>query len=148
MRSWPGNNRHPAMPDGTPGLFGTRRGRSPLAGLAPYLFLAPYLVVFLPFFLLPALFSAVVSLTNWKIVGTPTFVGLQNYARLLQDPLFTTALKTTLFYTAVIVPAMALLGLGLALLLNQPLRGRMLTRLSVFASYVIMGSVVGILWRW
>jgi ABC-type sugar transport system permease subunit len=136
------------MPDGTPGLLGTRRGRSRLAGLAPYLFLAPYLVVFLPFFLLPALFSAVVSLTNWKIVGTPTFVGLQNYARLLQDPLFTTALKNTLFYTAVIVPVMALLGLGLALLLNQPLRGRVFTRLAVFGSYVIMVSVVGIIWRW
>lgn len=148
MRSWPGSNRHPTMPDGTPGLLGTRRGRSRLAGLAPYLFLAPYLVVFLPFFLLPALFSAVVSLTNWKIVGTPTFVGLQNYARLLQDPLFTTALKNTLFYTAVIVPVMALLGLGLALLLNQPLRGRVLTRLAVFGSYVIMVSVVGIIWRW
>src|SRR5574341_848381 len=148
MRSWPGSNQHPTIPDGTPGLFGTRRGRSRLAGLAPYLFLTPYLLVFLPFFLLPALFSAVVSLTNWKIVGTPTFVGLQNYARLLQDPLFTTALKNTLSYTAVIVPVMALLGLGLALLLNQPLRGRVLTRLAVFGSYVIMVSVVGIIWRW
>ena len=136
------------MPDGAGGVTRSPWGRSRLAGLAPYLFLAPYLVVFLPFFLLPALFSAVVSLTNWKIVGTPTFVGLQNYARLLQDPLFTTALKNTLFYTAVIVPVMALLGLGLALLLNQPLRGRVFTRLAVFGSYVIMVSVVGIIWRW
>ncbi|MBI3121694.1 MAG: ABC transporter permease subunit [candidate division NC10 bacterium] len=119
-----------------------------VGGTAPYLFLAPYLLVFLPFFLLPALFSAFVSVTNWKIIGTPTFVGLENYARLVKDPLFATALKNTLLYTAVIVPVMALLGLGLALLLNQPLRGRMLTRLSVFASYVIMVSVVGIIWRW
>jgi len=124
-------------------------GRSRRAGgTAPYVFLTPFLLVFLPFFLLPALFSAVVSLTNWKIVGTPSFVGLQNYARLIKDPLFITALRNTLFYTAVIVPTMAILGLGLALLLNQPLRGRIITRLVVFASYVIMVSVVGIIWRW
>src|SRR5574341_2177399 len=136
MRSWPGSNQHPRRPDGTRTMAWTTGGRSRLAGLAPSLFLAPYLAVFLPFFLLPALFSAVVSLTNWKIVGTPAFVGLQNYARLLKDPLFSTALKNTVVYTLVIVPVMALLGLALALLLNQPLRGRMLTRLAVFASYV------------
>jgi ABC-type sugar transport system permease subunit len=124
------------------------RGRSRRAGLAPWLFLAPYLFVFLAFFLLPALWSAVLSLTDWKIVGTPHFVGVKNYARLLNDPLFYTALKNTVVYTAVIVPLMALVGLGLALLLNQPLRGRVLTRTAVFGSYVVMVSVVGIIWRW
>ncbi|MFI5340909.1 MAG: ABC transporter permease subunit [Candidatus Methylomirabilales bacterium] len=126
----------------------TGRGRSRPAGLAPWLFLAPYLLTFLAFFLLPALWSAVLSLTDWKIVGTPRFVGLRNYVRLWNDPLFYTSLKNTLFYTAVIVPLMALVGLGLALLLNQPLRGRILTRTAVFGSYVVMVSVVGILWRW
>jgi ABC-type sugar transport system permease subunit len=43
---------------------------------------------------------------------------------------------------------MALVGLGLALLLNQPLRGRLFTRTCVFASYVVMVSVVGSVWRW
>ena len=128
-------------------LGGTARGRSAVGGLAPWCFLAPYLVVFLGFFLLPALWSAVVSLTDWKIVGTPRFVGLKNYARLFGDPLFFTALKNTLVYTVVIVPLTALVGLGLALLLNQPLRGRVATRTAVFASYVVMVSVVGIIWR-
>jgi ABC-type sugar transport system permease subunit len=123
-------------------------GRGRGARLAPWLFLAPYLLVFLGFFLLPALWSAVLSLTDWKIVGTPRFVGLKNYARLAGDPLFFTALTNTVVYTAVIVPLMALVGLGLALLLNQRLRGRVLTRTCVFASYVVMVSVVGILWRW
>lgn len=126
----------------------TRGGRSRGAGLAPWLFLAPYLLVFLGFFLLPALWSAVLSLTDWKIVGTPRFVGLKNYARLFSDPLFHTAVKNTVAYTAIIVPLMALVGLGLALLLNQPLRGRVVTRTAVFASYVVMVSVVGITWRW
>ena len=126
----------------------TRGGRFRGAGLAPWLFLAPYLLVFLGFFLLPALWSAVLSLTDWKIVGTPRFVGLKNYARLFSDPLFYTALKNTVTYTAIIVPLMALVGLGLALLLNQPLRGRVVTRTAVFASYVVMVSVGGITWRW
>ncbi len=51
-------------------------------------------------------------------------------------------------YTLAIVPVMALLGLSLALLLNQPLRGRVVTRTAIFASYVVMVSVVGIIWRW
>lgn len=125
-----------------------RGGRSAYGGIAPWLFLAPYFGIFLVFFLLPALWSAVVSLTDWKIVGAPRFVGLKNYARLVHDPLFFAAVKNTLLYTVVIVPVMALLGLSLALLLNQPLRGRVLTRTCVFASYVVMVSVVGIIWRW
>ncbi|MFB3816716.1 MAG: ABC transporter permease subunit [Candidatus Methylomirabilales bacterium] len=118
------------------------------SGVTAWLFLTPYLLVFLAFFLVPALWSAVLSLTDWKIVGTPRFVGLRNYARLLTDPLFFTALKNTLVYTAAIVPLMAVVGLGLALLLNQPLRGRVLTRTAVFGAYVVMVSVVGIIWRW
>jgi multiple sugar transport system permease protein len=124
------------------------RGRSASGELAPWLFLAPYLLVFVGFFLLPALWSALLSVTDWKIVGTPRYVGLRNYARLFSDQLFYMALKNTVVYTAVIVPVMAVVGLGLALLLNQPLRGRVVTRTAVFASYVVMVSVVGITWRW
>jgi ABC-type sugar transport system permease subunit len=126
----------------------TGRGRAARGGLAPWLFLAPYLLVFLAFFLLPALWSALLSVTDWKIVGTPRFVGLKNYVRLFNDPLFFTSVKNTVVYTGAIVPLMALVGLGLALLLNQPLRGRVLTRTAVFGSYVVMVSVVGIVWRW
>ncbi len=122
--------------------------RRPRPRGADSLALAPYLGVFLVFFLLPALWSALMSLTDWKIVGTPRVVGFKNYLRLFSDPLFYAALKNTIVYTLVIVPLMALVGLGLALLLNQPLRGRILTRTCVFASYVVMVSVVGIIWRW
>jgi len=125
-----------------------RRGRGSQGGLAPWLFLAPYLLIFLAFFLLPAVWSALLSVTDWKIVGTPHFVGLRNYVRLLSDPLFFTSVKNTVVYTAIIVPLMAVVGLALALLLNQPLRGRILTRTAVFAAYVVMVSVVGIIWRW
>ena len=136
------------MPEPVGILAITRGGRSRGAGLAPWLFLAPYLLVFAAFFFLPALWSAVVSLTDWKIVGTPRFVGLKNYSRLFTDPLFFISIKNTLLYTMVIVPLMASVGLGLALLLNQPLRGRVIVRTCVFASYVVMVSVVGIIWRW
>jgi len=135
--------------DGKPRNFTVAgRGRGTQGRLAPWLFLAPYLLIFLAFFLLPAVWSALLSVTDWKIVGTPHFVGLRNYARLLSDPLFLTSVKNTVVYTAIIVPLMAVVGLALALLLNQPLRGRVLTRTAVFASYVVMVSVVGIIWRW
>ena len=51
--------------------------------ISPYLFIAPHLIIFCIFFLIPAVFGIFISFTNWNIVGTPTFVGLDNFRELL-----------------------------------------------------------------
>lgn len=69
--------------------------------VAPYLFVAPALLLGLGFFVGPLLFAAYVSLTNWDSVSTPAWVGLQNYAYLLgQDRFFLTSIGNTFYFAA------------------------------------------------
>jgi multiple sugar transport system permease protein len=116
--------------------------------LTAYLFLAPYLVIFLAFLLLPALAAVVVSFTRWGILGMPRWLGLQNYRTILTDAMFWKAFRNTLYFTLLTVPPLVAGGLGLAVLFNQPLRGRVLARTVVFMPYAIMVTVVGMLWSW
>jgi len=114
----------------------------------PYLFLLPYLVVFVLFRFGPVVGGFLTSLTSWSIVGTPRFVGLANYRALASDPLFYTALKNTCYFLVLTAPALVLGGFLLALLLNRPLWGRGAARVLIFAPYAMMSAVVGILWNW
>jgi ABC-type sugar transport system permease subunit len=82
---------------------------------APYLFIAPFLVSFVLFFLLPSLFSVVLSFARYNGYTAIQWIGLQNYRALLEDPYFRQAVLNTLFYW--LIPAIPLLGGGLALAL-------------------------------
>jgi len=116
--------------------------------LTAYLFLAPYLLVFLLFLLLPALASIGVSFTQWGVLGNPRWLGMANYRTIVGDPMFWQAFRNTLYFALLTVPPLVAGGIGLAVLLNQPLRGRVLARTVVFMPYAIMVTVVGMLWRW
>ena len=111
-------------------------------------FLFPYFLLFFLFFLLPAATILPMSLTKWRIVGAPRFVGLGNFRTLLGDPLFWKALGNTAYYTALVTVVLTLLGLCLAVLLNQRLRGRLLGRVFIIMPYVISSAAAGILWKW
>lgn len=117
-------------------------------GIAPYLFLLPYLLVFLAFRFGPSIAGLGISFTTWHIIGSPKWVGLQNYKLLLHDRMFWTGLKNTLYFLLLSVPGQVLLALALALLLNQRLRGRAIVRTIVFAPYAVMSTVVGVIWNW
>ncbi len=114
----------------------------------PYLFLLPYLSFFVLFRLGPAIAGMGVSFTNWAIVGTPQWVGLANYEAMTRDPRLADAVTNTLFFVGLTVPLLVILGLALALFLNQPMRGRALGRVAVFTPYVLMSTVVGVIWTW
>ena len=114
----------------------------------PYLFLAPYLVIFALFMLLPTLAAVVISFMHWDILGTPEWVGLDNYRQIFADPLFIQAIVNTLYFVVLTAIPMVLLGLFLAVLLDQKLKGTALVRTIVFLPYVVMVSTVGILWSW
>lgn len=116
--------------------------------ITPYLFVLPYLVFFILFRLGPSLAGLGVSMTNWQAVGTPQWVGLRNFEAMLRDPRFADALRNTLTFTGLTVPILLVLGLALALLLNQQRRGRALGRVAIFTPYVVMSTVVGVVWTW
>jgi multiple sugar transport system permease protein len=120
----------------------------------PYLFLAPYLLLFLVFVVGPAVFGLWMSLHDWdfQLPGKP-FVGLQNYKDLF-DPLSTTAepfwhgMRATAIFTVASVPFLVTLPLGLAVLLNRRFPGRTFFRAVYFAPYVLGVAVVGLMFRY
>lgn len=119
----------------------------------PYLFLAPYLVLFIVFLLVPIGYGLWISLHSWDInVPAKPFVGLDNYANLLSSdsvdgPRFWTAMKATGIFTLFSVPVLLVLPLLVALLMNSRFRGRNLYRAVYFAPYALGAAVVGLLWR-
>lgn len=113
-----------------------------------YLFLLPYLVIFLLFMLLPALAGFGISFTSWRILGDPQWIGLKNFTNMFNDQQFWQAFRNTLSFTGLTVPVLVGGGLGLAVLVNTKLRGRVIARTVIFIPYAIMVTVVGVLWRW
>ena len=127
---------------------------SRLAGgaLTPYLFMAPYLVLFTVFILLPAVYGLWVSLHNWDYLlpGKP-WVGLQNYIDIFTPGSvisgdFWQSMEATGKFTLFSVPFLLVLPLGVALILNQKFRGRNFFRAVYFAPYVLGVAVIGVLW--
>jgi multiple sugar transport system permease protein len=150
-----------APPAAGPGAGQLRRGRGRLGagrapgsgGIAPYLFLAPYLVLFGLFVLAPSVYVIWISLHDWDFLlpGKP-FVGLQNYLNLFRsgtvtsEPYWQSMLATGKF-VLYSVPLLVIIPLAVAVLLNQKFPGRNFFRAAYFAPYVLGVGVVGILWR-
>ena len=116
--------------------------------LVAYAFLAPSLILFLIFRHGPAAFSLVLSFFDWTMVDDPEFVGTQNFTQLARDDVFWKALWNTVKYTVFAVPPDIIIALGLAVLLNQQLRGMKFFRLAYFIPVVTSGALVAIVWRW
>lgn len=112
------------------------------------IFLLPYLIVFILFRLGPGIAGLLTSFTKWNIVGSPEFIGIDNFTTLVQDKMFHTALINTFYFMIITAPTLIILGLAFAILLNQPIKGKALARTVIFAPYVIMSTVVGIIWNW
>jgi len=112
------------------------------------LFLAPSLAGMLIFIAYPILSSFWLSFNEWNLLSPPQFVGLGNFQELLGDPNFWTALRYTLTFIALYVPAVFILGLALALFLNRKLPGVSLVRTATFLPVVASWVVVSIIWKW
>ena len=136
---------------------GARQGkaRSPRSGSrwTPYLFLSPYLLLFLTFTLVPAIYGLWISLHEWDYLlpGKP-FVGLDNYLALFSSnsavfDFFWQSMQATAIFTVFSVPLLVIAPLGIALLLNRSFKGRTFFRAVYFAPYVLGVAVIGVLWR-
>jgi multiple sugar transport system permease protein len=87
------------------------------------------------------------SVFDWPIIGTPKFVGTANFTALMNDPLFWTALKNTVTFTALTVPATVIIALALASIVNQRLPGMRIFRLALFIPFITSTAVVAIVWK-
>jgi multiple sugar transport system permease protein len=114
-----------------------------------YLFLAPWLIGFFLFTLLPIAASFVLAFTDYDILSPPNWIGLANFERMLfGDRRYWRSVKATLYYVLTAVPLRLLVALGIAMLLNRGRRGVSFYRAAYYAPSIIGGSVaVAVMWR-
>ncbi len=135
----------PAHPDGTPRVSGWRARRSwlDIKG-SPYLYIAPFFLVFAVFGLFPIGYTFWVSLHDWSLIGGRHFIGLHNYSKLLADGDFWNSVVNTFGIFVVATVPQLLAALGLASLLNQWLRARTFFRMGVLVPMVTSVAAVAI----
>lgn len=111
-----------------------------------YLFLLPWLIGLVIFTIGPIVASLLISMTDWNLMNSPRWVGFANYEKMFSDRDFFNSLGVTLRFVALSVPIYMVAGLGLALLLNQKLRGIFVFRTILFLPSVIAGTAVAVMW--
>ena len=111
------------------------------------LFIAPYMVLFLAMLVVPLIIGFRLSLTKGDLFGIRDEVGFTNYGRLFADPVFLQVIWNTLYFVVLTVPAFAICGLLLALVLNREARWAAALRAVFFASTVLSVTVVTLIWR-
>jgi multiple sugar transport system permease protein len=121
--------------------------RGKARGWANYGFVAPYLAVYLVMLVAPLFAGASLSLFKADLFGVQAFVGLKNFARLLGDEIFLGAVVNTFYFVLLTVPALAAIGLGLALALNRPTRTAAILRAVFFSPTVLSVTIVTLIWR-
>ncbi|KOX02407.1 carbohydrate ABC transporter permease [Streptomyces sp. NRRL B-3648] len=115
---------------------------------SPWLFAAPGLLVTGAFVLWPFASTLVNSLTDRRTLVPGRFVGLANFRELLHDDMFWTGLRNSTLYIAGVVPALVLLPLLLALLVQRNIPGITFFRSAFYTPVVASIVVVGLIWVW
>jgi multiple sugar transport system permease protein len=125
---------------------------SPAADRSKYLALAvlllPSLAGMVVFLMAPVLSSLVLSFSQWVLIGEISWIGLDNYVTALADPAVLGALRNTLTFILGYLPSVVLIALGLALLLNRRIRGRVVFRAIYFVPVVTSWVAVSLIWKW
>jgi multiple sugar transport system permease protein len=112
------------------------------------LMVSPSVILLIVFFFIPVILAFVLAFTNARLISPSiSFVGLDNFTRLFQDPLFWKSLRNTLYFAVVVVPLQSGFALLLALLVNVRIRGTNFFRTLYFVPVVTSIVVVSILWQ-
>ncbi|RYG38832.1 sugar ABC transporter permease [bacterium] len=112
------------------------------------LFALPWIFGFLIFLLYPLIASFYYSFTNYSVLRTPKWIGLDNYRELAGDGVFLTTLKNTLLYSIAAVPLSTVVAIGLAMLLNTKVKGMAVYRTMFFLPSLLPMVALGTLFLW
>jgi multiple sugar transport system permease protein len=115
--------------------------------LAPWVFLAPGMVMFLIYVIIPIFQSMWLSFYDWDGLGAKTWIGTANYVELFDDEAFTTSLKNNVLWLVLFMLAVPI-GLFMAIFLNQTVRGIRIYKSLFFFPFVISQVVVGLMFAW
>jgi multiple sugar transport system permease protein len=123
-----------------------RAGRARKVSAGP-VFVAPFLVLFVTLFLAPLGYAAYLSLFQTRLIGGTTFVGLDNYATAITDPLFLRGILRVATFFVIQVPVMLVLALLFALAIDSGLlRLAKVVRLGIFVPYAVPSVVAALMW--
>ena len=115
-----------------------------------WLFSTPAMILLLIFLIIPFILAIGMSFTNMRLIPNPNvpteFVGLRNYIRLFSDDVFLKGLLNNFYFVIVVVPIQTAFALGLAILINQELKGMNIFRTIYFSPVVTSMTVVAIVW--
>ena len=109
-------------------------------------FILPNFIGFALFSMIPIFASFVMSFMEWDAFNPPRFIGFANFARMLIDDNVHIAIRNTVYYTVATVPLTLVASLGLAMLLNNAVKGMSFFRTSIFFPYIT--SVVAVAYVW
>lgn len=136
-----------ANANGKPPKKKPRLSKKARNNIVAYSFIAPNFIGFVIFTMIPLVFGLLLSFLHWDGANPITFAGLSNFAKLFSDRQFIRAFWNTIFYTIGVVPLTVVLALGLALLLNQQIKGRNFFRTVSFFPYVASLVAVTAVWN-
>jgi len=111
------------------------------------LFVAPALIGFTVFYLLPTIRAFYFGLTNWNLLRAPKFLGLDNYIRLMNDGKFWSSIWITVLYVLYNIPVQTVFGLLIAVLLKR-LTGSVVIRSIMLAPFLISNVIAAMIWFW
>ncbi len=139
---------YPRSPDllAAEALAKGKRRRERRRTLTAYGFLLPSFVFFFIFLIIPLITVVYLSFTNYNIVTAPQWVGLDNYTRLFQDPLFWRGLRNSFIYL-VVTPILIMLSIALAIVVNRKLRGIFAFRTIYYIPAVTSVVAVGMIFE-
>jgi multiple sugar transport system permease protein len=117
--------------------------------LSGYLFISPWIIGFILLMLGPMVFSLAISFFKWNMLGTPSFIGLDNYKRMFTtDPFYYKALGVTLTYVFITVPLQVIFAIVTAMLLNRITKGVKLLRAVFYLPSLVQGVALALIWTW
>lgn len=117
--------------------------------IAPYLFLLPAGIVLLIFFFIPFFQTIGLSFFDYSNnIYHPDFTGIQNYIKILHNPIFYKVMWNTVIYLIVAVPILAIVPLFLAILINQKIRGITLYKILIYLPVIVSIVVAAIAFKW
>ncbi|MFD2131380.1 carbohydrate ABC transporter permease [Pseudogracilibacillus auburnensis] len=111
-------------------------------------FLLPAIILLMVFSIIPIIWVIYLGFTSYNVFQPAQWVGLENYQTLLSDDKFWHALKNTMFYWILVTPAITIVSLLLAVLVNQQLKGIKLYRLAFYFPVLVSVVVTALLWKW
>ena len=115
---------------------------------APYLFILPFFILFTVFQLVPTIWSVYISFTKWRGIGTPEFVGLENYKKMAIDDMFWESLLNTAIYWVTGLVLILFLAVVIASLLNSRcLKGRAFFKTATFLPNICAAIAMGLIFR-